>query len=72
MTVDIDILSFTVWFSNNTKCIGAAWYRKPWKEYGNPPRLTTHYNGAKKGIDTCYDRSWIIGYLVINYTNFSY
>ncbi len=35
-------------------------------------RISTHYNGAKKGIDSCYDRTWIIGYLIISYTNWNY
>jgi hypothetical protein len=78
MEVSKDSSGFVVWFSRagkhsqHSKCISVSWLRKPWIQNGNKPRICTHYNGAVKGVDSCYDRSWIIGYLIISYTNWNY
>lgn len=62
---------FEFWWRNGTKVFQIINYRKAWKECGNKPRVFLHENGGrrKKG-DTCFDISLILGYTVLNYTNF--
>ena len=61
------------WWKNSTKVFQITNYRKAWKEYGNKPRLFIHSNGAKrKNGDKCFDISLIIGYTILNYTNFDF
>ena len=60
------------WWQKGNKCFQITNYRKAWKENGNKPRLCIHHNSAKRSKgDTCFDISLIIGYTVINYTNFN-
>lgn len=65
---------FEKWFDNGEKCLSIRNYKKSWIENGNKPRICFFTNGSKKGNakDTCLDVHLIIGYTVINYTNFSF
>jgi hypothetical protein len=64
---------FEKWWNNGNKCFSIRNYRKAWKENGNKPRIDIWTNGAKKSNpkDTCFDATLIIGYTIINYTNFA-
>lgn len=65
---------FERWWANDTRCFSIINYRQGWKENDNKPRLSFHTNGAKKKRkeDTCLNVTFIIGYIVFNYTNFNY
>ena len=65
---------FEKWWDNENKYFGIRNYKRAWKENGNKPRLEFFTNGAKKRNpkDTCHDVSLIVGYTIINYTNFNY
>ena len=65
---------FEKWWGNDSKCLAIRNYKKSWKENGNKPMLKFWTNGAKKRNpkDTCLDVNLIIGYTIINYTNFNY
>lgn len=65
---------FEKWWDNGNKCFGIRNLKKSWKEIGNKPRMSFFTNGAKKGNpkDTCLDIHLILGYTIINYTNFNY
>lgn len=65
---------FEKWWDKDRKYFGIRNYKKSWKECKNKPRLALWTNGAKKDNpkDTCFDVTLIIGYTVINYTNFNY
>ena len=63
---------FERWWDNGNKVFQITNYRNAWKEVGNKPRLLLHSNGAKKkNGDKCLDISLIVGYTIINYTNFN-
>lgn len=63
---------FERWWDNGNKAFQITNYRNAWKEVGNKPRLLLHSNGAKKkNGDKCLDISLIVGYTIINYTNFN-
>ena len=60
------------WFLNGNKNFSIINYKKVWKDVGNKPRLSFRTNGARKRKgDKCLDVNIIIGYIVINYTNFN-
>ena len=65
---------FEKWWDRDRKCFSIRNYRKSWKENGNKPRIDFWANGAQKSNpkDTCLDVHLIIGYTIINYTNFNY
>ena len=63
---------FQKWWNNGNKQFSIINYKKAWKENGNKPRIKFHWNGARKGIDSCFDATLIIGYTIFNYTNFNY
>jgi hypothetical protein len=59
------------WWDSNNKSFSIRNYKKDWKKVGNKPRFTFHENGGRhKYGDSCFDCSLIIGYTIINYTNF--
>ena len=59
------------WWDNDNKNFRIANYRESWKDQGGP-LFCIHTNGAKrKNGDTCFDFTIIIGYILINYTNFN-
>jgi hypothetical protein len=69
---------FIVWFNRMT-CNGKQFHsksfsidnhRKAWIENGNKPRIVFHENGGRrKQGDKCFDVTLILGYILINYTN---
>jgi hypothetical protein len=65
---------FEKWWDKDKKYFSIINYRESWIENGNKPRLNFRTNGAKKNnpLDTCLDVHLIIGYTIINYTNFNY
>ena len=63
---------FQKWWQNGNKQFCIINYKKGWKENGNKPRIKFKWNGARKGIDSCFDATLIIGYTIFNYTNFNY
>jgi len=65
---------FQRWWENGNRQFSINNYKKSWNENGNKPRIKFFTNGAKKKNkkDTCLDVTLIIGYTIINYTNFSY
>lgn len=65
---------FEKWWDKENKYFSIKNHKKAWKENGNKPRIDFHTNGAKKHNpkDTCLDVTLIIGYVIINYTNFNY
>ena len=64
---------FSKWWDKDTKNFQIVNYKKAWKENGNKPRIEYHTNGAKKkNNDKCLDVRLILGYTIINYTNFAY
>lgn len=67
-----DILNLR--WGNGCKYFSMTNYRKPWKKEGNKPTIKLQHNGARRGVaeDSCLDVTLILGYLVINYTNFNY
>lgn len=60
------------WWKRNHKVISIVNYSEAWKESGNKPCVAIRTNGARKRKgDRCLDVSITIGYIVINYVNFS-
>ena len=60
------------WWDKDTKNFSIINYKKAWKENGNKPKIEFRTNGAKKkNNDKCLDVFLTLGYIVINYTNFS-
>ena len=73
MEVEMKRIINSIWDKGN-KYFTINNYRNEWKENGNKPMLKFFTNGSKKKNkkDTCLDVTLIIGYTIINYTNFSY
>ena len=65
---------FEKWWDKETKCFSIRNYRESWKENGNSPRIKFWTNGAKRNNirDTCLDVHLIVGYTIINYSDFNY
>jgi hypothetical protein len=63
---------FEHWWDNGNKVFQITNYKNAWKEVGNKPRLLLHENGGRRrNGDSCFDISLIVGYTIINYTNFN-
>lgn len=65
---------FQKWWDKGTKQFSIISYRESWSKNGNGMIFKFYTNGAKKSrpTDTCWDVHLIIGYLIFNYTDFSY
>jgi len=63
---------FEKWWDKGNKCFSVANYKESWSKNGNGRVLKFFTNGAIKGKHSCLDVHLIIGYVIINYTNFSY
>lgn len=75
-----DTIAFTIWFDRIYSSSGKRyhrrsflihWLRKAWKENNIKPTFSIHSNKADKG-DGCFDGNIILGYLILNYTNWDY
>lgn len=61
---------FEKWWDKSTKSFSIINYKKSWKEIGNKPRISFHHNHGKMiNGDNCFDATLIIGYTILNYTN---
>lgn len=59
-------------WDNGNKWLGVYDYKKPWKKNKIKPAFKIGTNGARRSKgDTCLDCHIILGYLVINYTDFN-
>ena len=79
-TVDRNSRVLTIWFwrtksSHNTyhsKSINISWMRKVWRNNKVKPQWGYRDNGGKKSNgDTCYDGTFGLGYLQLNYINWN-
>lgn len=62
------IKMFEKWWAKDTKTFSIIWYPRHFFRCF----LRAHNNGARKGIDRCYDGSfWLFG-IHFNYVNWNY
>lgn len=60
------------WWNKGNKQFSITYNRKSWKAQDIKPKYLVFTNGGKKkNGDTCFDFTIIIGYTIINYTNFN-
>ena len=63
---------FEKWWDKGNKCFSIYNYKQEWKSIGKKPKLELMSNGAKrKRGDKCLDVILILGYIVVNYTDFN-
>ena len=63
---------FEKWWDKGNKCFSIYNYKQEWKSIGKKPKLKLMSNGAKrKRGDKCLDVILILGYIVVNYTDFN-
>lgn len=62
---------FEKWWNNDNKVFSIINYKEPWREHGIKPHIRFGTNGAKKkNGDYCLDVTFVIGYILISYTNY--
>lgn len=60
------------WWNKGNKQFSITYTRKSWKARDIKPKYLFFTNGGKKkNGDTCFDLTIVIGYTIINYTNFN-
>lgn len=57
----------TLWFDKNRKSLSVVYGR-----YWEKPQYFIKNNGARKGVDSCYDLNICIWRFVFSYTNWNY
>lgn len=63
---------FEKWWDHGNKQFSIYNFKDIWKRHGIKPKFHIYDNGAKKKLgDRCYDLNIVIGYTIINYTNFN-
>lgn len=59
------------WWDNDDKNFRISNYKNSWKNQGGPQFFFQTNGARRKNGDNCFDAKLVIGYIVINYTNFN-